>query len=114
MKIKSLIAAYVLFAIILFSTYVTAPSPAGTNYMKDVVCSILSNIQFVLDSIGPGFVIVMFTYGGIKYVFSADDPQGRKSAKNTCIHSLIGGIILIVAHHVVGLLGMTNNCTGTP
>jgi hypothetical protein len=77
----------------------------GSKCMCDIVCDIIDQVKFVLETIGPALVVVMFTYGGVKYVFSADDPGGRKAAKNTCIHAIIGGIIILLASWVAGLIG---------
>jgi len=82
----------------------------GSTAVKDIVCPILRSIEWVLISVASALVVVMFIYGGLKYVFSADDPGGRKSGKNTCIHAVIGGIIVVVATSITGLLTFSQTC----
>ncbi len=84
------------------SSYVSA----GATAVLAVVCPILIAIQTVLVTMASALVAVMFVYGGIKYTFSADDPGGRKAGKNTCIHAVIGGILVLVATSVVDMIGL--------
>jgi hypothetical protein len=105
----------ILATILLSSTAAAIRSCAGcatgcgatppAQCMCDIVCDIIDQVKFVLETIGPALVVVMFTYGGVKYVFSADDPGGRKAAKNTCIHAVIGGIIILLGSWVAGFVG---------
>jgi hypothetical protein len=78
--------------------------------MTAIVCNILLQVNDLLTAIGPTLVLVMFTYGGIKYVFSADDPGGRKQGKMICIHAVIGGIILVLADSILTIIGLTGGC----
>ena len=78
---------------------------AAANPITTVLCPIMDDIQFALETIGGTLVMIMFVYGGLKYVFSADDPGGRKQGKMTCIHAVIGGIIVVLADNIVPLIG---------
>jgi hypothetical protein len=83
--------------------------------MAGIVCSILIQIYNALRAIGPAMVLLMFLYGGVKYVYSADDPGGRKQGRDICVHSLIGGIIILIAlSGLYSLFGFTAICTGFP
>ena len=85
---------------------------AGSNSsLTATVCSVMLAIQDTLMTIAPTLVLLMFVYGGVKYVFSADDPGGRKQGKMTCIHAVIGGIIVIVAVWVVRMIGFSTSCS---
>jgi hypothetical protein len=124
MNKKSLTIAWALLAVIFLSTAVEAIRECSgcttgcvgglrrEKCMCDIVCDIIDQVKFVLETIGPALVVVMFTYGGVKYVFSADDPGGRKAAKNTCIHAIVGGIIILLGSWVTGLFaGGCGTCT---
>jgi hypothetical protein len=93
--------------IFILSTTVTA-----TVTMKDQVCTWVNMILETILVIGPALLVIMFTYGGLKYVYSAGDPGGRKSGKLTCIHAIIGGILLTLASIVIQVLfpGSTGWC----
>ena len=95
----------VILALIILNITVLGLVQAQT--LSDKVCDILNAIKTVLETIGGMIVIIMFVYGGLQYIFSADDPGGRKSGKNTCIHAIIGGIILAVAQGFIDMLGLT-------
>ncbi|MBD3262143.1 MAG: hypothetical protein GF334_10845 [Candidatus Altiarchaeales archaeon] len=75
-----------------------------------IVCPIILAIQNTLLPIAGGLVTLMFVYGGLTYVFNADNPGGRKKAKDILIHSIIGGIIVVVAFFIVGLINGLTNC----
>jgi hypothetical protein len=47
-------------------------------------------------------------YGGAKYVYSADDPGGRKEAKKICINALVGLIIVGMACELVKTISSTD------
>ena len=64
-------------------------------HIREIPCKIVSTVYDTLTVISGTIVIIMFIYGGMKYVFSADDPGGRKQGKNICIHALIGGILIV-------------------
>jgi hypothetical protein len=82
-------------------------STASATSMVDVVCGVIGPIWDAIYNAGGTIVLIMFLYGGLKYVFSADDPGGRKQAKNILIHTIIAGILLAIAGTIMGLLGIT-------
>ena len=76
----------------LFSSLADATSIS----FKPLVCGILLQVYDAVRTAGASLVVIMFIYGGVKYAFAADDPTGRKSGKMTCIHSLIGGMLIVL------------------
>ncbi|MBD3262144.1 MAG: hypothetical protein GF334_10850 [Candidatus Altiarchaeales archaeon] len=86
---------------------------ATTGYaISGIVCSIISSIHAALIPIGGGLVTLMFIYGGVSYVFNADNPGGRKKARDILIHAIIGGVIIVVASNIVGLIAGLTKCPG--
>ena len=65
----------------------------ATTLIWEAPCAIIEDIWDAMLIIVPSLVVIFFTYGILKYAFSADDPGGRKLGKSIMIHSLIGGII---------------------
>ena len=65
--------------------------------IERIVCNVMKNIYYPLITIGMGLVALMIVYAGLRYVYSADDPGGRKQAKSMIINAIIGGILLIIA-----------------
>jgi uncharacterized membrane-anchored protein len=78
------------------STFVSATT------MTVFICSIIRPIWTTLATIAPLFVGGMFMYGASKYIYSAEDPGGRKQGKEMCIHALIGAIMLVLVRVIVG------------
>jgi len=74
------------------------------------VCTVMCTVQYLVQSIGGTLVLLMFIYGGLKYVFSADDAGGRKQGKMTCIHAVIGGIIIVMATSLTALIAGIVSC----
>ncbi len=100
---------------ILMLVAVLAASVDGASAnLHSKVCPILEAFIDVLETIAPALVLLVFTYGGVKYISSADDPGGRKQGKSILIHAIIGGIIIIIARFVVGIVfsGWGDQCPG--
>ncbi|MFH1054560.1 MAG: pilin [Candidatus Altiarchaeota archaeon] len=87
--------------VLLLASYATATD------IETTVCDVMKPIMSALGTIGGTLMVIMFTYGGVKYVFASDDPGGRKAGKDTCIHAVIGGVILIVATTITSLVTVT-------
>jgi hypothetical protein len=86
---------------------------SGGVDFKKVPCSILSGVFAAITAIAGTMMVIMFVYGGVKYVYSADDPGGRNGGKNICIQALIGGIIVSLWAGVSSLLptsGWSSGC----
>jgi len=55
--------------------------------------------------IGNSIAVVMFIYGGIRYMYTSDDPGGRKQAMGICIAAVIAMIIIQAGSGVIGQIG---------
>jgi hypothetical protein len=81
------------------------PVLASAVDFYSVPCAIISQIVGAVDTIGPVFVLIMLTYGAIKYVQSVDNPGGRKQGKDIFIQAIIGGLLYMLWGTVIkGLL----------
>jgi len=98
-----------LVALLVISSLIGLVSASCSGTMCSIVCKVINSVYFTLDTIAPTLVILMFIYGGVKYTFSADDPGGRKAGKMTCIHALIGGILIIIGRTFVSTV-VTGGC----
>jgi hypothetical protein len=98
------------------SSHACAAVRTCTGCQGNIVCNIFCDpadlILKTLGIIGPTLCVMMFIYGGVKYAFSADDPAGRKAGKMTCIHSIIGGVLLLLVDWVLTMIsGDCGTCT---
>ncbi len=77
-----------------------------------LLCTILTEIKTAVLTVGSTLVLIMFAYGAVKYAFAADDPGGRKAGKMTCIHAIIGGILIVMYAAIESLVhvGWWNIC----
>lgn len=57
-------------------------------------CSIIRQIYYAVVYAGGSFVVLMMTYGAIRYIYSADNPGGRNQGKQIFIQAIIGGVLL--------------------
>jgi hypothetical protein len=89
------------FLWVILCVAILASTVSAAVDIKDVLCGVISPIEVAVGTIGPAMVVLMFLYGGVKYVYAADDPGGRKQAKDICIQALIGGIILLLANVIL-------------
>jgi hypothetical protein len=67
---------------------------SATVDFKTVPCRVVLDVLTLMTRAAATFVILMMIYGAIKYIYSADDPGGRKQGKNTIIHAIVAGIII--------------------
>ena len=102
---------WILMVLLCLSVLSTTVSAIGT--MARITCSIITQVYNAIRAIGPALVTLMFMYGGAKYAFSADDPGGRKQGKMICIHSVVGGILLLLISWLyTGALAKMAICPG--
>lgn len=71
---------------------------------KDTVGGIVKNITNVLFFLIGSLSVVMIIYSGIRYVTSAGNPAGIKSAKDTLMFSVIGLIVAILSYAIVNFI----------
>jgi hypothetical protein len=83
---------------------------AGASSAASAICTILSNIQWLLYMITAGIGVVVITLQGIKWAGSAEDPGARKQAKQGIIHAVIGMIIVLLAVWIVGIVFAKGQC----
>ena len=98
---KSTLRIFVPWIMLLLVNLVQAQAAA---HIQIVFCGVINGIYTPLSVIGGSLVLLMIVYAGVKYVYSADDPGGRKQAKDIIVHSIIGGIILVIAIDLWGLI----------
>jgi hypothetical protein len=80
----------------------------ATVTFRPLVCAILTQVTGAIQTAGATLVLIMFTYGAVKYAFSADDPSGRKAGKMTCIHALIAGILIVTYSLIYNLVSVNS------
>jgi len=94
----------------LFSTLASATAGGGAGgggglgAIGSVPCTIIRSVFQALQTILGTLAMIMFIYGGLKYIFSADDPGGRKQGKMIAINATIGGMIYLIWLSVETLL----------
>lgn len=106
LKGLSVVLALTLMALSVVSADSLSLDDLPSNELDVTLCTILVTIGDALEAIGPTIVLLMFLYGGVKYVYSSGDPGGRKQAKSIVIHAVIAGILISVTFYVVGLVGI--------
>ncbi|HHQ44994.1 MAG TPA: hypothetical protein ENN13_02540 [Candidatus Altiarchaeales archaeon] len=100
----------IFLALLSYLLVLNVVNASSTNPIVSTVCDVLCVVLTALDTIGGTLVIIMFLYGGLTYVYSADNPGGRKKGRDICVHSLIGGILIVLAGHALGWVGLSSNC----
>ncbi len=73
----------------------------ASAYLESIK-AFVDGLQDQFTEMGNGIAIVMFLYGAAKFIYSADDPGGRKQGKDVCIAALIAMIIINIAPTVIG------------
>ena len=71
------------------------------------LCSLLQSILNLFKAFFPALFVLMLIYGATKYIFSADDPGGRKVGKTRMIHAIIGIILLGLIRAILDMFGLT-------
>ena len=73
---------------------------AETKYLGPLI-SFVSTLQGSFRIMGSSIAIIMFVYGAVKYVYTADDPGGRKQAIGICVAAIIALIIIQAAEGII-------------
>jgi hypothetical protein len=89
------VLAFVLTGLVVVSLTSTASA------LFTLVIDFVNNLIVAFRRIGGSLCVIMFVYGGAKYVYSADDPGGRKQGMSICIAAIIGGIIIVSADTII-------------
>jgi hypothetical protein len=74
------------------------------NEFTDQVVDVLGNFLCILALIAPPICALVVTYGGLRYITSADDPGARDAAKTIIISALIGMILVMIAVPLVNVV----------
>jgi len=90
-----------LIVLVLISNTTSAAPLLGPVYC------LAKSLRIALASIGTGLVVLMIVYAGLRYVYSADDPGGRKQAQSIIVNAIIAGVLISIAYAVIygGVLG---------
>lgn len=79
---------------------------ASAGYLDPVLTFGMALI-LVMKNIGNALAVVFFLYGGAKYVYTADDPGGRKQGMGICVAAIIAFIIIQVGERLVCAIPIT-------
>jgi hypothetical protein len=96
---------------------VNCPQPTQ-GPITDQMVAILENFLCIISLIAPPICALVVTYGGLRYITSAEDPGARDTAKTIIISALIGMVLVILTIPLVNmaLIGsfthVTFNCGG--
>ncbi|MBD3388247.1 MAG: hypothetical protein GF416_04135 [Candidatus Altiarchaeales archaeon] len=93
----------VALALLMVASFVSAQA-SGAESARDVICTVLSNIKWLLVAIAGGVGVVVVALQGIKWIGSAEDPGARKQAKQGIIHAVVGIVIVLAAVWLVALV----------
>ncbi len=63
--------------------------------------NLAATIINILSLVGGAAAVIMIIVGGFRYVTSAGNPEGAKSARNTILYAVIGLIVIAVAQIIV-------------
>ena len=97
-RMRKLAAVLVMLAVIAVS--VSAATLVLTNVIT-FVCTLVKTFKTLGASLG----VLMFVFGAAKYVYTADDPGGRKQGLAICVAAIIGIIFLLSADGIINGLG---------
>jgi hypothetical protein len=78
--------------------------------ITEQIVTALGNLLCILSLIVPPICALVVTYGGLRYITSADDPGARDTAKKTIISAFIGMILVMLAVPLVNMV-LTNSFT---
>lgn len=74
----------------------SSTTDAGTS-----VTSIIKKVIQILSVIIGAIAVVMIIIGGFRYVTSAGNAEGTKSARNTILYALVGLVVVALAQIIV-------------
>jgi hypothetical protein len=91
-------------AVYALSSYASA---AFLTTIINFACRLVTSFRMM----GNSLAIVMFVYGAARYVYTADDPGGRKQAISICVACIMALLIIQMATVIIGAVGAS---TGQP
>jgi hypothetical protein len=72
--------------------------------ITEQIATVLGNLLCIITLIAPPICALAVTYGGLRYLTSADDPGARDAAKRIIISALIGLILVMLAVPLVNMV----------
>jgi len=75
-------------------------SMASANMFQTVI-DFIAALIVTFRRVGGSLCFVMFIYGGARYIYSSDDPSGRKQAIAICVAAIVGGIIIAITPDIL-------------
>lgn len=85
----------------LIGLFATAVQATYLGVITSFVCSLATSIRII----GNSLAVVMFVYGAAKYMYTSDDPGGRKQAMGICIAAIVAFLIIMMAGTVINQIG---------
>jgi hypothetical protein len=85
---------------------------ASATYLT-VINTFICDMAISFKLMGNSIAIVMFVYGAAKYIYTADDPGGRKQAMSICIACIVALLIIQATSGVIGQIGDAIIASGT-
>lgn len=96
-----------LLSLILFIGTVSAGVGAEIgDALRDIFCTIANAVVDIAGAVAS----LVIVWAGVKWIFSADNPEDRNKAKSIAINALVGLIIIMIAKGVVNVLTTKNVC----
>ena len=74
----------------------TCPSDSSGT-LSDTVATVIN----VLSAVVGVLAVIMIIVGGLRYITSAGNPEGAKTARNTILYAIIGLVIVALAQLIV-------------
>lgn len=87
----------IIFAILLFSTFVAAQSPGNLNAITEPITRIYDIVKAAVSILG----VLAITVAGGQYMFSGSNIQTREAAKSMASYAVIGLVLVWSAPLVV-------------
>jgi uncharacterized membrane-anchored protein len=100
-------------AMLAFATVDAQASGQNVTQAGAKVCDVLGNIYQLLLYLAGGLGALIMVVQGLTWVTSADDEKGRKNARISIIHVLVGLVIVSLAPLIVAIvLPGSSSCIG--
>jgi hypothetical protein len=91
---------------LIFLILLSLAGSASSTGIETVACTLLLSVWNTVRYAAVTLVGLMFVYGGLKYVHSAEDAAGRRAGKKICEHAVIGGIIIGLVRAIAVNIGI--------
>jgi hypothetical protein len=97
--------------LLIFMALCAASSLASAEYLGGInafVCKLMTSFT----TMGYSIALLMFVYGGVRYVYLSDDPGGRKQAMGICIAAIVAILFIRSADAIIGGVGNAITVSG--